>query len=296
MASLPLRFRVGPFGIGVLTALAVVGIACSAAETSSESFDQNDPGSLPGSEGQPTVSGGAPAELIRVVDGDSLEMTIAGEDVDVRLENYNAPEALLPDDRPSCHGEASTVALAELLEGRQLSVIGEENDRFGRLLVELLADGESVVDLLIAEGHGLALFEDDGRREAMKASAEARLGLWGDRCGTPATQALEIGDAQPNPPGPDGEVLAEEWLEIENRSGEPVDLAGWVIRDHTTSNRFTLDGRLDAGSRLRVRTGEGTDTEADRYLGEQFPVWSNEDETVLLVDPDGVVTDWLFLD
>jgi hypothetical protein len=30
------------------------------------------------------------------------------------------------------------------------------------------------------------------------------------------------------------------------------------------------------------------------YLGERFPVWSNAQETVIVVDPNGVFADWRF--
>ncbi len=239
------------------------------------------------------------AEVVRVIDGDSLELSIDGATVEVRLAGYNAPELFGlggPSGPPTCNGAAARDALIGELGSQPLLVVGDELDRFGRRLADLVVGGASVVDRLIADGRGLATGDDRSRRDSMKAAAAGRRGLWGDGCGVPVAAGLMIGETHRDPPGRDEENLNDEWVEVVNRSRDAVDLTDWVIRDDTTGHRFRLDGRLAPDGRLRIRSGPGVSSVDDLHLGETFPVWSNHHETVLLVDPAGVVAAWAFLD
>lgn len=94
--------------------------------------------------------------------------------------------------------------------------------------------------------------------------------------------------------GDDHESLEDEYILIENTTdpddGETVDLAGWVVRD-IANHRYVFPddshSELVPGSRLRLRTGSGVDTDEDRYWGRSRPVWNNRDDAILLYDPDG---------
>ena len=258
---------------------------------------------------------GEPAELVRVVDGDSLEMVIDQQSVEVRLLDINAPE-LFGDDGETCNGVASRQALSDLVggdlvsgdlvDGESLVAVGGETDRFGRRLVDLLlvdrADidgaGVSVVRSMIQSGDGLATGEDADNRDLMKQAAAAGRGLWGNRCGGRSHPGLSIGETQVDPPGSDRDNLNEEWVTVVNEGPEPVDLTGWIIRDDTTGHRFELDREIPAGERLIIRSGSGSGSTSgqDFYLEESFPVWSNNGETVLLTSPSGVVETWSFID
>lgn len=248
-----------------------------------------------------------PAELVRVVDGDSVELTIDGSATDVRLADYNAPELYRPSasnsaadsrDERSCNGEAAKAALTDLLAGGSLGVVGDETDRFGRRLSDIqIADGRFVSAEMITQGWGLAVGADnDFARAQMKQAAAARVGMWGPQCGSPLTTELVVGQTQVDPSGSDRDNLNDEWIQIENRSNATIDLAGWTIRDDTTGHRFPLAGSLGEGATMTVRSGSGRSTDSDFFLEETFPVWSNQGETVLLIDPNGVLAQWAFID
>ncbi|MEM9132784.1 MAG: lamin tail domain-containing protein [Actinomycetota bacterium] len=240
--------------------------------------------------------GAEPVTIDRVIDGDSLEVSLAdGSPAEVRMEGINAPELNAIAGGRTCAGEAARAELTALLSVGEVTLTGEEFDRFDRLLARLHVDGHPVELDLIAAGWALALWsaEDPAATAAMFAAAEAGRGWWGDGCGPPAADALAIGATQANAPGDDRENLDQEWVELVNEGDTAVDLSGWVLRDETTSNRFLLDGvTIDPGETLRVVTGRGG---GDVELGEDFPVWSNNGETVLLVDPEGVIAAWAFL-
>ncbi len=250
------------------------------------------------------------ASLVRVVDGDSIEVDIDGEIVDVRLLAINAPELFGPSaeggpDTRTCNGEAAKDTLDGLLGDGPLTLVGDRTDRFGRRLASVIVDGMPVGPEMINRGWALATgddgdraagFEDRSGRDRMKQAAAEGRGMWGPQCGQAAKPGPVLGEWQIDPPGPDGERLTDEWVSIVNRSESTIDLAGWVIRDHTTSNRFPLTGALRPGRTLTIRTGSGLSSDTDLHLGERFPVWSNNGETVLLVDPAGVIADRAFID
>ncbi len=244
---------------------------------------------------------GEPVVLIRVVDGDSLELEIDGEAVDVRIEGINAPE-LFGDDGRTCNGEASKAALEDLVVGSDLLIVGAEVDRFGRRLGDVMADDRSdgvwrsVAFSLVDSGHALSTGDTPELRATMKDAAAAGRGLWGDGCGARGQERLVIGETQVDPPGSDRDNLNDEWVTVVNEGTVAVELEGWIISDDTTSHRFELDGALGPGDRLTVRSGSGGRSDGEVYLNEGFPVWSNRGETVLLTDPNGVVSAWRFID
>lgn len=254
---------------------------------------------------RPATGAGDPRNVVveRVVDGDSVELTAGGMAVELRLEGYNAPELFIENangaDARSCNGLAAREALATAIEtSSTIELIEGGTDRFGRTLGDLVVDGESVVDRLIRGGFGLATGDDEGRRARMVEAASAGLAMWGADCGDPGSDALAIGAIQVDAPGDDRENLSEEYVEVANTGSETVDLSGWVLRDDTTSHQFPLAGSLAAGELLTVVTGGSTGGAVQPgtlHLGESFPVWSNDWETVILVDPDGVFADWRFI-
>ncbi len=248
-----------------------------------------------------SVGGEVNATVSRIVDGDSMEATLqpGGEEVEVRLVGYNAPE-LFDDNERTCNGDLARTALEKLLAGSsEVALVEEGTDRFGRLLADVAlgpdAAQPTAVAALISSGVGLATGDDESNRRLMIQAADQRLGIWGDQCGQPQSRNLVVAETQVDPDGNDRYNLDDEWVRIENRGDGELSLEGWVIRDDTTGHRFPLSGTLAPGAGLTVRSGEGVGDGENFYLGERFPVWSNQWETVILVDPEGVVANWAFV-
>lgn len=233
-----------------------------------------------------------------MIDGDSLEVLAAGREVEVRLLGINAPELRTLADRETCAGRAAKDELVGLLAEGTVRMIDEGIDRFGRTLAHLTVEGRSVAAAMVDAGWALALWsaDDPVLTGSMQDAAAAKRGWWGPACGA-IDHRLAVVDEQADAPGDDRERLDEEWVEVANLGNEPVALDGWTLRDETTSNRFALGGiTIDPGTSIRFRTGSGRTDGDDVYLGEDFPVWSNNGETVLLVDPDGVIVAHAFID
>lgn len=247
-----------------------------------------------------TLTEGEMVEVDRVIDGDSLELLIGGEEVEVRLLGINAPELYTLDDEESCNGQAARDHLRLLIaDTTSIRFVADVEDRFGRTLGVLLLDGRAVTTSMVEAGWALALWsgDDPALTESMKSAAAAGAGMWGTRCGEPQSIELTVIDWQMDPPGDDRAAINDEWVVIVNGGTAPVDLDGWMIRDETTTNRYRISGyTLAAGEELRFRSGTGSDGGGDVYLGSKFPVWSNKGETILLADPEGRLAAHAFVD
>ncbi|HEX2096432.1 MAG TPA: thermonuclease family protein [Solirubrobacterales bacterium] len=89
--------------------------------------------------------GGSPravALVTRVIDGDTFEARIDGEEEDVRLIGVDTPESVKPGTPVECSGPQASDFAHRLLEGRRVRLVfGEERrDHFDRLLAYAYLD------------------------------------------------------------------------------------------------------------------------------------------------------------
>lgn len=145
----------------------------------------------------PTAAGAveANAEVVRVVDGDTLVVRIGGAEERVRLIGIDTPESVRPDAPVECWGPEASATTASLLpDGTPVRLERDEEprDRFDRLLayVRRAADG-LFVNLELARlgaADALTIEPNTAHEEDIAAAvAEARRagrGLWG-ACGGP---------------------------------------------------------------------------------------------------------------
>jgi len=111
------------------------------------------------------------AELIKVVDGDTVDLNISlgcgvFKKERVRLEGLNAPEIHTKDLREKAVG-LDAMAFTERFLGDGFGkcyVKSSERGKYGRLLIELFVDGKSLNKSLIKEGH--ARIYNGGKRKA----------------------------------------------------------------------------------------------------------------------------------
>lgn len=121
------------------------------------------------------------AEVLDVIDGDTIDVRVGGQEERVRYYGVDTPER---GDR--CHDEAA--ARNEELAGARVLLLPDarERDRYDRLLRYVFTEeGESIDARLIAEGLGYAWREDGAYRDtlvALEGEARAReVGcLWGE--------------------------------------------------------------------------------------------------------------------
>jgi len=144
---------------------------------------------------------GAPgdATVRRVVDGDTIVVSLDGQELTVRLLGIDTPETQHPDKPVECHGPEASARMIELLPAGtpvRLTRDVELHDRFGRVLayVSRATDGLDVNLTMVVEGHADALsIAPNTARSAELAAAvrtarEAGAGLWG-ACAGPGVPA-----------------------------------------------------------------------------------------------------------
>jgi micrococcal nuclease len=250
-----------------------------------------------GGAGATVADAQAEAAVTRIVDGDTLDVVVAGDEETVRLIGINSPED------GECLADVATDRLAELVEGRDVRLERDVSDRdqFGRLLRYVWLDEVFVNEQLVREGMAVARRypPDVSRAEELEAAEESAresgLGIWDPAaCGESAGVDVRVGEIAPDPPGDDVDNLNEEWVTIENREPRGIALSRWGIRDESARNRYEFpDGFvLPAGGDVRVRSGCGDDTDTDlHWCSQGAAVWNNDGDTVFLIDPAGNVAD-----
>ncbi|MBT8203273.1 MAG: hypothetical protein HKN74_05235 [Acidimicrobiia bacterium] len=236
--------------------------------------------------------GGDTAEVLRVLDGDSLLVDVNGTETEVRLLGINAPE------RDECFADEAAMLLREL-SGNRVRLVGTETDRFGRLLgYAYTAADLSVGHELVSRGAAIALSIDHPERNRFKAAEQeaftARRGRWEPEvCGPAAdgSEAVVIAGVLEDAPGDDAANANGEWIEVANQRGEGVSLGGWSIQDESSSHRFAFPPGFELNQTVRVFSGCGDATADSLYWCDDDPVWNNGGDTAYLLDPSGNVVD-----
>jgi micrococcal nuclease len=141
-------------------------------------------------EGEEELVATATVEVVRVVDGDTVEARVGGEVEDVRLIGVDTPETVKPDAPVECFGPEASAFTHRVLEGESVRLVfGEERrDRYGRLLAYAYLGDRLFNAALVRRGLARTLtippndrFAGQLRRLELDAARTGR-GLWG-ACG-----------------------------------------------------------------------------------------------------------------
>lgn len=113
--------------------------------------------------------------VIRVVDGDTLNVQLSSGPITVRLGSVDAPEY------DQAAGSDAKAALARRLNGRQVELAVETQDQYERLVAIVYLGGENINSWLVQQGHAWAYrqYMSDPRYCVWEADARLyRRGLW----------------------------------------------------------------------------------------------------------------------
>lgn len=149
-----------------------------------------------GGPGDPAPAGQAVSgKVLRVIDGDTIEVSIDGVEEDVRYIGVDTPETVKPGEPVQCYGPQASAANHRLVEGQTVRLVfdRERRDAYGRLLAYVYtraradAGGSRFVNAaLIRDGYARTLEIAPNTRHASQLQRlEARAGragrgLWGD--------------------------------------------------------------------------------------------------------------------
>jgi len=138
------------------------------------------------------TAGRTPAQVVRVIDGDTIVVLIDGLEHRVRYIGIDTPETVDPRLPVECFGREASERNRELVEGRTVELEKDvsETDFFGRLLRYVWVNGEMVNATLVGEGYAvLVTYPPDVKYQELflelqgQARAEGQ-GLW-SACLTP---------------------------------------------------------------------------------------------------------------
>jgi micrococcal nuclease len=129
------------------------------------------------------------ATVTNIVDGDTVDATLNGRTVRIRLLGIDTPESVHPSRPVECFGREASRFLKELLDGQTVLLESDasqgDRDRYNRLLRFVwLPDGRLVNYEIIAQGYGfeytfnLPYRYQDQFKAAQRAAREAQVGLW----------------------------------------------------------------------------------------------------------------------
>jgi micrococcal nuclease len=146
-----------------------------------------------GGAGEPTPTARSiEAQVVRVVDGDTIVASVEGEDQYVRYIGVDTPETVKPGTPVQCFGERASAENHRLVEGRTVRLVfdRERRDDYGRLLAYVYAgDGSTpsrfVNATLVRSGYARTLTIAPNTAHAallarlQKRAGQAGRGLWG---------------------------------------------------------------------------------------------------------------------
>jgi micrococcal nuclease len=126
------------------------------------------------------------ARVVRVVDGDTIDVELGAATVRLRYIGIDTPETVDPRRPVGCFGAEAAARNRALVEGRQVELEKDvsETDSFGRLLRYVYVDGAMVNEVLVREGYAqVATYPPDVKYvdrflAAQKEAQEAHRGLW----------------------------------------------------------------------------------------------------------------------
>ena len=97
------------------------------------------------------------AQVLRVVDGDTIRVRLDGRTERVRYIGVDTPESVKPGTPVQCFAKRAAAANAALVAGRSVRLVGdvEQRDRYGRLLAYVYRepDGAFVNAQLVRDGY-----------------------------------------------------------------------------------------------------------------------------------------------
>jgi hypothetical protein len=88
-------------------------------------------------------------------------------------------------------------------------------------------------------------------------------------------------------------IPREDYVTLMNNSSDTLDLTGWYLKAESQSGRYNFPDAftLDVGETVDVRSGAGSDTGDDLFIGLPYSLWTIVTNCVYIRDKDGNLED-----
>lgn len=141
--------------------------------------------------------------VVKVVDGDTISVSISGKTETIRLIGLDTPETVDPRKTVECFGKEASDKAKSLLAGKKVKLTADESqgdkDKYNRLLrYVFLEDGTNVNKLMISEGYGHEYtynlpYKYQAEFKTAELSAQRnKKGLWADNACAVDTEVIEL--------------------------------------------------------------------------------------------------------
>ena len=283
---------------GLLLAIALISSACGPFATA----DTTGPATTPGPESAvatddpPAPSDAVVARVDFVQDGDSLRVTIGGQEERIRLIGINTPE------RDECFGSEARDILDGLIANQEILVATdvEAFDQYGRILGYVWYGDTFINAEVVRTGAALArAFEPNTSLQEHLDAAERfaqtnQLGMWSpSACGPAGDYDIVITEVHADAAGRDDEHRNGEWIVIDHQGATEIDLSEWTIKDESSVHRYVFEQgiTMQPGESFVIYTGCGNDQPPEFYWCDDTPVWDNAGDTAFVLDSNGSIVD-----
>ena len=242
------------------------------------------------------------AQMVRVVDGDTIEVDMGGHIYAVRYIGIDTPETQHPDKPVEPFGPEASAKNEELVGGKvvELEKDVSETDRYDRLLRYVWVGDLMVNAELVRLGYAqVSTYPPDVKYQELflqlqQEARDAGAGLWGQ------PEPTEV--AAPAPPPGTAEVViqyilydgavprveSDEYAEIANDGPAPVDLGGWLLNAGARGQDFVFPGFvLQPGQVCRVYTNEHHADSCGFSFRSSKPLWNNKGDCGYLYNASG---------
>lgn len=178
--------------------------------------------------------------VVRIIDGDTLVVSINNKDITVRLIGVDTPETVHPQKQVEAYGKEASAFLSNLLKGEEVYVEYEKNspelDKYNRLLAYLyrVPDGLFVNLEIVRQGYGHAYTQYPFKHMELFRAYEKRArakekGLWG-----PEVQKKE----SDSPTGTEGKAKDNSVTPKEEPAGVTVYITKTGAKYHRAGCRY----------------------------------------------------------
>jgi endonuclease YncB( thermonuclease family) len=235
-----------------------------------------------------------------VLDGDTIDVVVGGEQQRVRYIGIDSPEVDFP------LGTEAIAENASLVEGQVVWMVKDTSDKdiYQRLLRYIFVS-EAFVNLeLVRSGYAMSKgYPPDIACQELfdQAEAEAKasgLGLWAPTPVPPSSSTSSdsaTGSLMIQTIFFDGivkRVESDEYAEIANAGAAPMDLTGWRLNAGNPGQDFIFpEYILEPGSSCRVYTNETHAETGGFSFASQDALWNNQGDCGYLYDAQSNLVD-----
>lgn len=225
--------------------------------------------------------------VVDVVDGDTIKVNIAGETFTIRYIGIDTPEVQLGE----WMGQEAKEANQTLVLGKEVNLVKDisNTDQYGRLLRYVyLLDGTFVNGVLVEQGFAESLaYPPDTKYQAyfdqlQVHAQELLLGLWSIYQNVGQNSPIEITQVNKK----------DEYVQLTNRSDQPIDLTGWILRSDRGNQDCSLRGILQPGDQLTIWARKIDEDKGGFNCGFEDCIWSNSSsDPAVLIDNSNQIVD-----